>query len=72
MNRRKFTNIPVKGEKKICVQLRIDREELREELLKRTTYVAVPMQAEGQDAEDYYDRLLLTADEDIWVGRPGV
>lgn len=68
MNRRKFTNIPVKGEKKICVQLRIDREELREELLKRTTYVAVPMQAEGQDAEDYYDRLLLTADEDIWVG----
>ena len=48
--------------------MRIDRDELRDELLKRTTYIAVPLQGTGQDTEEYYDRLLLTADEDIWVG----
>ena len=68
MYHKKELNAPRGIEKKICVQLRIDREELRDELLKRTTYVAVPMQAEGADAESYYDKLLLTADEDSWVG----
>ena len=68
MNRKRIMGDPEKIEKKICVQLRIDRDELRDELLKRTTYIAVPLQRNGQDSEEYYDRLLLTADEDIWVG----
>ncbi len=68
MNRKRIMGDPERIEKKICVQLRIDRDELRDELLKRTTYIAVPLQGNGQDAEEYYDRLLLTADEDIWVG----
>ena len=68
MDRKKVIGVPERIEKKICVQLRIDRDELRDELLKRTTYIAVPLQGNGQDTEEYYDRLLLTADEDIWVG----
>lgn len=68
MNRKRIMGDPERIEKKICVQLRIDRDELRDELLKRTTYIAVPLQGNGQDPEEYYDRLLLTADEDIWVG----
>lgn len=68
MNRKRIMGDPERIEKKICVQLRIDRDELRDELLKRTTYITVPLQGNGQDSEEYYDRLLLTADEDIWVG----
>lgn len=60
MDRKKVIGVPERIEKKICVQLRIDRDELRDELLKRTTYIAVPLQGNGQDTEEYYDRLLLT------------
>ena len=37
MDRKKIIGVPERIEKKICVQLRIDRDELRDELLKRTT-----------------------------------
>ena len=56
MDRKKVIGVPERIEKKICVQLRIDRDELRDELLKRTTYIAVPLQGNGQDTEEYYDR----------------
>lgn len=49
MDRKKVIGVPERIEKKICVQLRIDRDELRDELLKRTTYIAVPLQGNGQD-----------------------
>lgn len=39
MNRKRIMGDPERIEKKICVQLRIDRDELRDELLKRTTYI---------------------------------
>lgn len=35
MDRKKIIGVPERIEKKICVQLRIDRDELRDELLKR-------------------------------------
>lgn len=53
--------------KKICVQLYIDRDEMRDELLKRTTYIAVPMQSTLPGSDDSPERLLLTADEEVWV-----
>ena len=69
MDRKKIIGVPERIEKKICVQLRIDRNELRDELLKRTTYIAVPLQGTGQDTEEYYDRLLLTAGRPFARGR---
>lgn len=47
MNRKRIMGDPERIEKKICVQLRIDRDELRDELLKRTTYITVPLQGNG-------------------------
>ena len=65
---KKHKEFPEECRKKICVQLCFTREELRDELLKRTTYIAVPMQTDAPDAADWSERLLLTADEDLWVG----
>ena len=53
--------------KRKCVRISVTREDLRDELLKRTTYIALPVRADKDDDDDRYERLLLTVDEEPWV-----
>lgn len=53
--------------KKICVHVIIDVAELVQELMKRTSYMAVSLAPDGIAAEGWSDRWILTEDELPWT-----
>ena len=52
--------------KKICVHVVIGVDELMQELLKRTSYMAVSLSSDGAATEGWSDRWILTGDELLW------
>ena len=53
--------------KKICVHVVIGVDELMQELLKRTSYMAVSLSSDGAATEGWSDRWILTGDELLWA-----
>lgn len=53
--------------KKICVHVVIGVDELMQELLKRTSYMAVSLSPDGAATEGWSDRWILTGDELLWA-----
>lgn len=53
--------------KKICVHIVIRVDELMQELLKRTSYMAVSLSPDETATEGWSDRWILTSDELLWA-----
>lgn len=53
--------------KKICVHIVIEVEELMQELLQRTSYMAISLSQDELGVEGWSDRWILSGDELLWA-----